>query len=92
MKGSLLISSLIFPFAESFLTLASFSSTLRDPLKYGLYDVQEEMLIRRGLLEEELMAGNGKKLEANKPRGVGSGGGFGASKGALNPDESQFFI
>jgi ectoine hydroxylase-related dioxygenase (phytanoyl-CoA dioxygenase family) len=49
-------------------------------LYYGLYEVQEEMLAKRGALEESLMAGKGKPLEANKPRGVGSSGGFGLSK------------
>jgi ectoine hydroxylase-related dioxygenase (phytanoyl-CoA dioxygenase family) len=49
-------------------------------LCYGLYEVQEEMLARRGEWEEKLMEGKGAALEANKPRGVGSSGGFGMSK------------
>lgn len=67
------------PVAASFLLPRTTCAGLK-PLKYGLYEVQEEMLVRRGILEEELMDGKGKMLEANKPRGVGSGGGFGGSK------------
>lgn len=67
------------PVAACFLLPCSGSAGLK-PLQYGLYEVQEEMLVRRGVLEESLMDGNGKILEANKPRGVGSGGGFGGSK------------
>jgi len=55
---------------------------------YGLYDVQEEMLVKRGSLEEELMSGNSSPLKASKPKGVGGkskgfGGGGGSSKNAF---------
>lgn len=56
------------------------ASTRTHSLYYGLYEVQEEMLVNRGVLEEGLMAGNSKTLKANKPKGVGSGGGFGGAK------------
>ena len=80
MYGLPLVLSLLCQVATAFLPAGNNVRGLRD-LKYGLYEVQEEMLVRRGVLEEELMAGNGKMLEANKPRGVGSGGGFSGSKG-----------
>mmetsp|Transcript_1045 Transcript_1045/g.2911 ORF Transcript_1045/g.2911 Transcript_1045/m.2911 type:complete len:382 (-) Transcript_1045:1446-2591(-) len=44
-----------------------------------LYQEQEKVLVRRGELEEELMAGTSSPLEANvvKVRGAGKSGGFG---------------
>ena len=48
---------------------------------YGLYDVQEEMLIKRGEREEELMAGNSSPLKASQPKGVGGRGGKGFGSG-----------
>ena len=47
------------------------------PPSYGLYEVQEEMLVKRGVIEEELMEGNHKPLKAKKIRGVGQSKGFG---------------
>mmetsp|Transcript_3380 Transcript_3380/g.5559 ORF Transcript_3380/g.5559 Transcript_3380/m.5559 type:complete len:390 (-) Transcript_3380:41-1210(-) len=55
----------------------------------GLYEVQEEMLVNRGIFEEDLMKGNGEPLEAHKPRGVGSSGGFGGKKGASSSSKAE---
>jgi ectoine hydroxylase-related dioxygenase (phytanoyl-CoA dioxygenase family) len=46
---------------------------------FGLYQVQEKLIVDRGTLEEELMANMYMPLQANKPkvRGVGKSGGFG---------------
>jgi Phytanoyl-CoA dioxygenase (PhyH) len=49
---------------------------------YGLYEVQEEMLIQRGIYEEQLMSSHiGIPLKANVPKGLGGGGtkGFGSN-------------
>jgi len=67
-----------------FSTAASSTDTEEElpPPSYGLYDVQEEMLIKRGELEEELMAGKSSPLKANKPKGVGGQSkGFGGAAG-----------
>jgi ectoine hydroxylase-related dioxygenase (phytanoyl-CoA dioxygenase family) len=86
----LLCITLLCPVAVAFIIAGSSSRAHQlEPLNYGLYEVQEEMLVRRGILEEELMAGNGKTLEANKPRGVGSSGGFGGSKGGSSVKSSS---
>eukprot|EP00559_Dactyliosolen_fragilissimus_P002578 CAMPEP_0184865830 /NCGR_PEP_ID=MMETSP0580-20130426/19250_1 /TAXON_ID=1118495 /ORGANISM="Dactyliosolen fragilissimus" /LENGTH=415 /DNA_ID=CAMNT_0027365169 /DNA_START=235 /DNA_END=1482 /DNA_ORIENTATION=+ len=46
---------------------------------YGLYDVQEELITKRGVLEEKLMSRTHRPLEAHTPKvkGMGAGGGFG---------------
>ena len=59
-----------------FLAVSVSSNDVTATSSYGLYDVQEEMLIKRGELEEKLMMGNSSPLKANKPKGVG-----GPSKG-----------
>jgi hypothetical protein len=73
--------------------LASFSSTddTGAPPAYGLYDVQEGMLIKRGQIEEELMAGNSTPLKASKPKGVGgpTKGFGGASTGSKNSFQQE---
>jgi ectoine hydroxylase-related dioxygenase (phytanoyl-CoA dioxygenase family) len=59
-------------------------------LKYGLYEVQEDMLTKRAQFEETLMTNNNninnnassqqqQPLMANKPKGTGTSGGFGSS-------------
>ena len=52
-----------------------------------LYQEQENILIRRGELEEELLAGNSSPLEANvvKIRGAGKSGGFGGGGSKTSP-------
>ena len=59
--------------------------SIRDvSLRYGLYEVQEEVITNRGILEEKLMAGMSKPIQVDKPKGAGSAGGFGGgvSKGS----------
>ena len=65
----------------TFLLSSSSSSVDEQQPSFGLYEVQEKLIIDRGALEEELMADTYTLLEANKPkvRGVGSGGGFGGA-------------
>jgi len=61
------------------------------PPSYGLYDVQEEMLVKRGELEEKLMAGNSSPLKASKPKGVGGQSkGFGGGSSAGGGSKSAF--
>lgn len=43
---------------------------------YGLYEVQEELITKRGQYEETIMTNTSPLLE-NKPKGAGSAGGFG---------------
>lgn len=51
--------------------------------EFGLYEVQEKLLVDKGIQEEEFMRENSSPLAANKPKGLGSSGGFGgASKGS----------
>ena len=52
-----------------------------------LYQEQENILIRRGELEEELLAENSSPLEANvvKIRGAGKSGGFGGGGSKTSP-------
>lgn len=80
--------------AKDFPAAAAASSTDTDeqpPPSYGLYDVQEEMLIKRGELEEELMAGRSSPLKANKPKGIGGQSkGFGAAGGGGGGSKSGF--
>lgn len=45
-------------------------------LQYSLYEVQEELLTKRGAFEEEIMPPS-TLLSANKPKGSGTSGGFG---------------
>lgn len=53
---------------------------------HGLYEIQEEAVTRRGQLEATIMTA-GSPLQANKPKGTGTGGGFATSgsrpKGSL---------
>lgn len=58
-------------------TVSLSSSATDEP--FGLYQVQEQLIVDRGALEEELMAENYSPLDANKPkvRGTGGSGGFG---------------
>lgn len=62
-------------------------------LHYGLYEVQEEMLIKRGIYEEQLMSsksGSESLLKANKVKGVGGGQkGFG---GGAASSKSRFAV
>lgn len=52
---------------------------------YGLYEVQEELLVKRGVLEENLMKENCEPLKANKPKGAATNKGFGSgSSGGKN--------
>jgi len=55
--------------------------SLSDTPSFGLYEVQEQLIVDRGALEEEIMGDNATPLEANKPkvRGVGGSGGFGGA-------------
>lgn len=55
---------------------------------YGLYEVQEEMLVKRGALEETLML-NSSPLQAQTPKGVGKKGGFGASSSSSSSSLKQ---
>ena len=48
----------------------------------GLYEIQEEILVKRGILEEELMSNNQSQLKAIKVKGAGSSGGFGGATGS----------
>ena len=49
------------------------------PPSYGLYEVQEELITKRGQLERQLMSPeNGTPLQANVVKGAGSAGGFGS--------------
>lgn len=57
----------------------SFRLDASDNPKFGLYEVQEQMLVARGEVENNLMKGTSTYLEANKPRGMGQSGGFGGS-------------
>jgi ectoine hydroxylase-related dioxygenase (phytanoyl-CoA dioxygenase family) len=82
-----LCSSVVTAFAP--LGVASRVDNKNQGLNYGLYDVQEEMLVNRGILEESLMSGKGEALEAHKPKGVGSSGGFGDSKGASSGSNAE---
>jgi ectoine hydroxylase-related dioxygenase (phytanoyl-CoA dioxygenase family) len=59
-------------------------------LRYGLYEVQEDMITRRGQFEEEIMPPS-SLIAANKPKGAGSSGGFGGggSKKSLFKTQAQ---
>ena len=59
------------------ISASSNSGEYLPPPEFGLYEVQEEMLVKRGKLEEELMEGNHRPLKAKKMRGVGQSKGFG---------------
>lgn len=48
-------------------------------MRYSLYDDQEAAITKRGEYEESIMEPS-TPLEANKPRGSGSSGGFGSAK------------
>lgn len=52
-------------------------------LQYGLYEVQEDMITKRGQFEETIMP-TGTPLAAHKPKGAGSSGGFGGGSGGGN--------
>ena len=58
---------------------------------YGLYEVQEEMLVQRGIYEEQLMSNlKSVSLKANQPKGLsGRSKGFGGSK-ASSSSKTQF--
>lgn len=71
-------------------------SSSSDAPSHGLYEVQEEMLVKRGIYEETLMAAagnNGSPLKANKPKGVGGSqkgfGGGGSSNKSRFSDEAK---
>lgn len=62
---------------------------------YGLYNVQEEMLIKRGVLEEEMMTGNSSPLEATQVKGIGvknKGFGSSSSSSSSNSNSNKFSI
>lgn len=74
-------SALVFPRAKHIAMMSSPRD--EEAPHYGLYQIQEQLIIDRGAVEEELMANNYSPLEANKPkvRGTGGSGGFGGGAG-----------
>lgn len=50
--------------------------------QFGLYEVQEEMLVKRGKLEEDLMKDNIQELKVGKSKRSGGGRGFGGGGSA----------
>ena len=87
MRSILTYSPLVICVASAFVPHASFRHAA-PPLQMSdvsdlLYQEQEKVLVRRGELEEELMADTSSPLEANvvKVRGAGKSGGFGGGGG-----------
>jgi len=66
-------------FTSAFVTIqpAHLSTRLFDANAVGLYEIQEDILVKRGVHEEGLMSNNYSPLKAQKVKGSGSGGGFG---------------
>jgi len=52
---------------------------------YGLYEVQEELITKRGELEEDIMTGPSAPILEHKPKGAGSAGGFGNKSSKNRP-------
>lgn len=70
------------------ITIHAAAATDAESSSFGLYQVQEQLIIDRGALEEELMANNYTPLQANKPKKIRGGSGGFASKNTATPSSA----